>query len=204
MLKFKRKFRRQKVKSILQTILSILTMRFFVWSIVTYLKYIISCNCVFILYSCDFALPAPRVLCSGRYAIVRFPISRYMLHSCHSRTYPIAYKLMVLIVTCFRGSISMETRETRNQNLRILVTGRFLLKIVFIEVETGYKIWLKFLMFIKFYLVPPPVTANKLGCFASLYHVWRVRCSCFVCVSLLVKNSVSSKDSSCTLVLINP
>jgi hypothetical protein len=111
----------------------------FIW------KFILSCICVF--SPCihrTFALPVPLALCSGQYAIVLLPIPPLYSASTSLQTFTADYKLMVLIVTCFRGSLSMEMRETTNQKLRMWVTSRFLLNIIFIGIENGYKTWLNF------------------------------------------------------------
>ena len=144
---------------------------FCVWLIVIYLKFIISCSCVCVFFFSVFLGPCATCSTCIVFRSVRyFPPSNFPLHDAFTshRTFPTTYKLMVLIVTCFRGSLSMETRETTNQNLRMWVISRFVLKMMFIGIEIGYKTYVMFFNFIKFYAVLPP--PNNLRSFASLYR----------------------------------
>jgi hypothetical protein len=178
-----------------------------VWFIVIYLKFIISCSCgFFFLYSSDFC--ATCSTCIVFWPLRYCPLSNFPLSDAFTslRTFQTAYKLMVLIVTCFRGSPSVEMRETTNQNL-IWLTSRFLLKIMFIGLETVYKTWLKFLIFMEFYLGPPPPHPAPIHS-AALHHYTMSGESDLALLlaklCLSVRNSVSSKNCACTGVLINP
>jgi len=124
-------------------------MRFFVWFVVIYLEFIISCSCIFFLYLSDFC--ATCSTCIVFWPVLYCPASNFPFMFCIHVTPNISSRLQIDGVDChlfswlaFYGNERNDESEPQNMGHISFSVENF----VYIETETGCKTWLKLLIFI--------------------------------------------------------